>query len=303
MTDTTLMPPTRLLLNPGAGSAEDGIESLMEWIDAHEAVRLQSPQGPEATRRLAREAAAAGQRVIAAGGDGTVHTVVQGLMDAAVSDGVQPVLGILPLGTGNDLARSVGLPGDIDDALAVLRRGRLRDLDVIRCDFGRTLYVANAVNGGFGVRVSESTTSELKSLWGALAYLAGGFAAMFEEIEPFHLTLELDGETHTFDDAANLVIANGRYVAGGVCAAPHAESNDGKLDVIVLRRIDGLARADLAAQLLGGDYTQNDAVEWFRGQHLTLTADPALPLSLDGEVERASHATFHVLPAALRIIL
>ncbi|TVR67257.1 MAG: hypothetical protein EA422_00575, partial [Gemmatimonadales bacterium] len=208
------MPPseTLIILNPAAGDKAHP-DLVEDWARTHPHVGLQRTRGPGDARRLAREAATQGMGLIAAaGGDGTVNEVAVGILEAEPR---RSHLGILPLGTGNDLARTLEIPLDLHQALALLERhGRERDLDVleVRLDDEAPRFVLNAVTGGFAGELTESLTDQVKEAWGPLSYLRSGME-LWGDRSTWNVEVEAPEGGGRFQ-ALNLVVANGRSAGG-----------------------------------------------------------------------------------------
>lgn len=304
--------PTCLILNPNSGTAAAG-SAMRQWALALPDVRLCVTEGPGHGKELARDAVERGERVIAGGGDGTVHEVVQGMLvgfDGDEPDADAPELGVMPLGTGNDLTRSLGIPLDPELALSALSTCVARPIDVIEVrlgpadseSFGAPIYCVNAATGGFAGRVAQDADTH-KNAWGPLAYLRGGLGNLLDESNLYALELTLDEQTPLRLDMANLVVANGRFAAKGVSIAPQAELDDGLFDVVYVDRDTLATRAAISAALVVGDYTLADDVHTIRGSRLRLRSDPPVPFSFDGELSgEHSELLFTLLPRALSIL-
>ena len=294
----------RVLYNGNAGSAPEADIDALRTLPG---VDLVACEDPDDTIDAAADAAHAGHDlVIAAGGDGTVHLVANGLMKAGTDARTRPALGVFPLGTGNDLARTLGLELDASpiEALDALRRAPLRPLDLIRVKHpgseGKTDHAVNVCAGGFSGEVDEALTDEMKSTWGPLAYLLGA-AKVIPELEGYETRISWDGGPEEAVDAFNVVIANGRTAGGGTPVAPRASIEDGLLDVVVIRSGDGLDVARLAARALAGNYLDDDHVVFNRVSQLTVTARPGMWFNVDGELRTKDPVTFEVVPSALRV--
>ena len=287
----------RVLFNPHAGSA-DAADALHEAIRATPDAELLVCQAPGDGTRLAAEAVAAGCRlVVAAGGDGTVNEVLNGLAE----DFGAAVLGVVPLGTGNDFARTLALPEDPVQAFQTAMRGARRALDVIRVESrGEAVYAVNACAGGFTGEVGEAMTDELKETWGPLAYLIGAARAL-PDLEGYETRVAWeDGPFETLD-ALSIIVANGRTAAGGLPAAPRASPEDGLLDVVVIQNGSGVELARLAAAALVGDYLGSDQVVYRRVRSLRVAAQPGMWFNVDGELLTKEPVRFEVVPRALRV--
>src|ERR1700730_2456261 len=200
-----------VILNPRAGKAQD-IEAIRK-----ELAQLQ-PAVVHTTKKAGDAAVFAGKAVrakckylIAAGGDGTLNEVING-----VARHVNEVrVGLLPLGTGNDFARSLKLPTTIAENIAILRAGKKRQVDLVRVRSDRIVYFVNVSAGGFSGLVDEKLTPEIKRTWGPLAYVRSAAAAL-PQLHAYRTRVELaDGETLALD-LYNMIVANGIYVAGGM---------------------------------------------------------------------------------------
>lgn len=287
-----------VLFNANAGTADQG-ETLRAWaaLRAHELIETESAAQ---SRDLARGAARAGRTVIAAGGDGTIHSVVNGLLSAEAER--PPTLGIFPLGTGNDLARSLGLPAEPEAVLKLFDQGYAHPLDAFRATLGeRIRYGANVASLGLGGQLAQAVTSELKQRWGPLAYVLTGVSEA-AGAEAFPLRLKVDGR-ELEEQALGVLVANGRYAAGGFQVAPHAKIDDGLLEVIVVKPEGFVDRAVVAALLIAGDYTSSDSVLSLRARRVEITPPPGLSFNLDGECEGGGACLIEVLPGALRVLV
>lgn len=252
-------------------------------------------------RRIAADAARAGCRlVVAAGGDGTVNSVVNGLMEV---DAPRPALGVLPVGTGNDLARSLGIPRGVHRAVEELERRIVREMDVLRVVQGELRYCANVSAGGFSGRVDESLTDETKESWGPLAYLRTAVGEL-REMETYEAVLEIDGGREVLElSAMNVVVANARYAAAGVPVAPDALLDDGALDVVVLASA-ALPRLGIAvARMAAGRHLEHELVTAFRAASVAVTSEPDMWFNVDGELLGRGPTRFDVLPGALPVLV
>lgn len=251
--------------------------------------------------RAARSAADDGfDTVVAAGGDGTVTEVVDGL----AAGGARARLGILPLGTGNDLARALAIPLDVDAAVATLAEGNERTIDLIevRASGAAPTLAANVAAGGFSGRVDEEMTAEAKDRWGTLAYVLGAMKVL-PDLSGYRTTIAWDDGEAEEIDALAVLVANGRSVAGGRVVAPLASLEDGLLDVIVLRQGSLLDLAGVAARLALGTFLESDAVDMRRARALHVESTPPMRFNVDGELLPEGPVTFRVVPHALRVIV
>jgi diacylglycerol kinase (ATP) len=288
-----------VILNASAGSAASATD-LKARLASRPDVRLCEPDFAEEVRACVAGALADGcDTVVAAGGDGTIHTVV----NALAADPGRARLGILPLGTGNDLARTLAIPSDPAAALALLGRGAERRIDLVRvATGGRSLYCVNVAAGGFSGQMEESLTDEVKAWWGPLAYLRGA-ANVLPNLAGYRTTLRLDEGVVARVEALNVLVANGRTAAGGFRVAPTANPEDGLLDVVTVCYRPLLDLAGVAALLLAGDYTSSDYVLHQRARRVEVASRPGMWFSVDGELVGNEPATFTVEPRALRVVV
>ena len=241
--------------------------------------------------------------LIVAGGDGTVNDVVNGLGRADFPDGV--TLGILPAGTGNDLAATLCIPEDPELAEDVIRQNRIRTLDVARVrseGVGERFFI-NVATGGLGAEISSVNDEELKKRWGKLSYLR----ASLEVARNFNvreLSLYLDGEERRVK-AVNVAVGNCRYTGGGWPATPKANPEDGLLDVVVIETLVAGELFDLASAVLAeSSYLDKEGVIFVRAKEIRAeTQPPGLEFTADGEVLGNEPAQFSVLPQTLKVIV
>jgi diacylglycerol kinase (ATP) len=287
-----------VLFNPNAGSAGQ-LDALRELLLARPGITLLEPGSGDELVTMTAEAARGGFDLIAvAGGDGSVHGVVNGLMEVDH----RPPLAVLPLGTGNDLCRTLAIPLDPAGAVAALDRRKVKRIDVVRVEGAGSPYAVNAITGGFSGQVAKDVTKDLKAAWGPLAYLRGAAGPIIERAG-YTLTVRFDGrEPETFH-ALNLVVANGRTAAGGVLVAPRADPEDGKLDVLIVRHGDFADLSVVTARLMAGDYHVDETVVHRTARRVEVESDPPLPVSVDGELTEGRRFVFACVNRALPVVV
>jgi diacylglycerol kinase (ATP) len=289
---------TLVICNPAAGGAGDRRTLASKLRDGLGAVvRVTGKKGDAA--RLARGAVAKGfDFVIAAGGDGTLNEVVNGI--ATKAGAVQ--IGLLPLGTGNDFARVLKLPSAIDDNIDILRAQRTKAIDLVRLKSDRVRYFVNVSAGGFSGLVDEKLTPEIKQTWGPLAYVRSAAAAL-PELHAYRSKVVLDGTERFSVDLYNVIVGNGRYVAGGLPVAPEADPSDGQLDVILISKCSTTDLVVLAAQMLVGKHLSSDGVVFRRAAKISIRSRPGMWFNTDGEMVGNEPAVFQVMPGALNFVV
>jgi diacylglycerol kinase (ATP) len=307
----------RVLMNPNAGSAhkrQQLKDSLAALADLGWKVALRETESAEEAIELARDAAQSNiDLVAAAGGDGAIHSVLHGMMQvweeqaekggAGHSKSLRTGLAVIPMGTGNDLARTLGLPLDVEQAVAAMADPRTRFVDVIRIQAeGRREHFINVAAGGNSGAVAEAMTEELKQAWGAWCYVRGALDVL-TDLQPYRVELDLDGRRIGPLEALNVVLANGRTVAGGVRVAPRANPEDGLVDVVVVQNASLLETASVAAEFFLGDYLEHESVLFDRARRVELFSEPPMTFSADGELITGHRFVFDVLPQAIPVVV
>lgn len=287
-----------VILNPHAGTAGD-VQALETELRRLGNVTLRITKNPGDAQRMAREAIEQGcTQVVAAGGDGTINEVVNGL----AHDFSQARLGVIPLGTGNDFVRSIGIPNDRAEAVRILAEGVTRELDVVCVSSDQTRYFINVSAGGFSGLVDERLTDEMKRAWGPMAYLRSAAAAL-PDLTDYHTQIAFDEDELVETKVYNLVIANARYVAGGIPIAPEAQLDDGLVDVLIVPTASMPKLALLVPQILLGQHLDSELITFRRAHKLRVDSRPRMWFNADGELVGNEPSTFEVLPKALKVIV
>jgi diacylglycerol kinase (ATP) len=292
------MAKTCIILNPSAGSITDLDEVTAKLRRLPNAeIRLTTRRGSAA--RFAKTAIKKGRdMIVAAGGDGTLNEVINGIGENLGAAQV----GLLPLGTGNDFARSIEMPVDLEAAIEVIRTGQTREVDLVRVTSDEVRYFVNVSAGGFSGLVNEKLTPALKKTWGPLAYLRSAAAAL-PELRAYRTTLALDNAESITMELYNVVVANGRYVAAGRLIAPDAAIDDGLLDVVLIPERPASELALVVAQIALGTHLSSAAVVHRRAAKLTVNSKPGMWFNVDGELVGNEPATFEIVPRALRFVV
>lgn len=258
--------------------------------------REMAPTLREDLRRCGVETTDAGAReasnvdcVISAGGDGTLTRA----MARAIELGVP--IGLVPLGTFNDLARTLNVPFDVAEACATIGAGRTRTIDVARVN---GMYYASEASIGVSSRIARIQTSGDKRRFGTLAVIATAFQA-FRYARPMHVALSFDGKTERFK-TVQLTVANSHRF-GGVFNVADAAIDDGWLDVYSVE-IDNAAEAlSVARAVLSGKRQDAPGLRTYRSTAFHVYTRRSHRISADGEPAGETPATFEVLPKALRV--
>lgn len=258
---------------------------------------------PGDARRLAAEAVADGfELIVAAGGDGTVNEVLNGIGDAP--KGFQQArLGVLPLGTVNVFAREIRLPLRIERAWQTLQRGKETRLDLPGVEFSvngvrRRQCFVQLAGAGFDARAIELVTWPLKKKYGPLAYVIAGMKALRERLPK--IAARVDGQNVTGE---LILIGNGRYYGGPLKIFPQADLRDGLLEVCVFPRANWLTLLRCAPGLLTRQKLSTNAAQCFRVATFELSSDIPASFELDGEWVGHLPAAFSVARQQLRVIV
>ena len=290
----------RVICNPTSGGSAYDPDEIRDELDGLDLDWIET-KGPEDAIQAAQDWREG--LLIVAGGDGTVNDVVNGLGRAGFPDGV--TLGILPAGTGNDLAATLRIPEDSELAEDVIRQNRIRTLDVARVrseGVGERFFI-NVATGGLGAEISSVNDEELKKRWGKLSYLRASLEVA-RNFDVRELSLYLDGEERRVD-AVNIAVGNCRYTGGGWPATPKANPEDGLLDVVVIETLVAGELFDLAPAVLAeSTYLDKEGVLFVRAKEIRVeTQPPGLEFTADGEVIGNEPAQFSVLPQTLKVIV
>lgn len=289
-----------LLINPAARHGETAalvpaIESLLAGM-AHDTIVTESPG--HATR-LAADASRYGL-VVAAGGDGTVHEVLNGLMSIPAES--RPALGLIPTGSGNDTRRTLGIPDDLTRAALVLGTGTRRRFDVGLCN---GVHFNNSFAAGLDAKVTAKAveykvTKGRDGLW---LYLTALLNVLFNDLGSFKLSISFDGQPPEEHDTLIVAVTNGPTYGGGFFITPDAIADDGLFDVCM---IDPLSLPEALCRLpfvIAGKHTRMRPVHMRRHASLVIESPTPLPAQIDGEVLLESRYEITMLPAAIECVV
>jgi diacylglycerol kinase (ATP) len=292
---------TCVIFNPVARGNK--AHHFRKWLNgvAFECTLKPTTQAGEA-RRLGAEAVAENfELIIAAGGDGTVNEVLNGIGDSP--NGFDRArLGVLPLGTVNVFAREIGLPLKVSEAWKVLQAGKERLIDVPMVEFGNNgsaarRYFVQLAGAGLDARAIELVSWKHKKQVGPLAYVIAGLKALREK-HP-HITVRAEGQ----EFSGQLVLTgNGRYYGGSFAVFPEAKLEDGYMDVCCLPRTNFPTLLRIAPGVLFTGRLPENQVRRVRTKKFELTAESQAAFELDGEWVGHLPATFSMSPQKVRVI-
>lgn len=231
------------------------------------------------------------QMVIIGGGDGTVNAALAKLYE------YQLCFAILPLGTANDLARTLAIPADINSAFDVIaQNNRCR----INLGTVNEKYFLNVAHIGLGVKVTKELTPELKKKWGVFSYLKAIFSA-FNRHKKFRVILQSGSNTRSMK-SIQLAVGNGRYYGGGNVIDEHSEIDDGQLCLYSIYPLTFWQMLTCAPLLRFGKHKLTNKTLTLSNQKLTISTIPSLEIHADGEHITNTPAHFEVIPHALEVI-
>ena len=284
-----------LVLNPHSRHGDSGHETLLATLERMgvelvEQAPIDPQRLPEALRRL-ETPHAQNDRILVGGGDGTINRLLPRLLEAAL-----PV-GIIPLGTANDLALTLGIPEDPAEAVRIAVTGRPVPIDLGRVN--GELY-ANVASIGLGPKVTEQLSADLKQSLGVLGYPRALLSA-YRESKPFHCRISVDGGPEKRLRTIHLAVGNGRFYGGGTTVFEDAAIDDRRLDLFSLSPMPLWRLLLVAPWLKYGRYRELEEVWTGHGSRIRVTTSRKLAVSADGELVSETPADFELLPGALRI--
>src|SRR5512140_2586406 len=303
-----MSPKVKIILNPMADMrnawkvANDLRPIIAEYGDADWSGTVYPTHATE----IARQAAEQGyERVIAMGGDGTVHEVVNGIMQ--VPPERRPVLGVVPVGSGNDFAHVLGVPLQPDRALACALSGApcSIDLGVMTDEHGRKEYFDNTLGIGFDAVVTIRS-HRLPVVRGFLMYLTAVIQTIILNHDPALMQMETDGKKW---EQSNLLLTmcNGPREGGGFMIAPEAKIDDGVLHYAMIKKVSRLMMFRLIPEVMKGTHGRFKQVTMGSCKRMSVASDRPMYIHTDGEIYSGfgtdvRKVTFEVLPNALKVV-
>ena len=298
--------PLVLIVNPRAGRGKVGAAlPKIERILNEEGLgyRIVRTTHPGHATHAARDALVDGERyLVAAGGDGTVHEVVNGMLAGDQPIAPDAVLGVVAAGSGCDFVRSFGLPGDAARAARHLAGDSVRHIDVgkVTCTAGTaeiTRYFPNIAEAGLGGAV-VARAARLPAFLGSAKYFCGFWLAL-PGFRPGTVRLDADGQAFQWR-AHNVVVANCRFYGGGMRISPRSEPDDGVLDVLVMvgPKSDAFT---MVPKIYRGTHLPHHNIVELRAGRVQVDADLPFQIEADGEILGTTPATFEVIRSPIRV--
>ncbi|MEP6894656.1 MAG: diacylglycerol kinase family protein [Chloroflexota bacterium] len=299
----------KIILNPMAdmGNAWRVARDLRSITEQHGGVDWSGTVYPGHAIELAKQAGEQGyDMVIAMGGDGTVHEVMNGIMQ--VPENKRPILGVVPVGSGNDFAHAIGISKHSDHALTRALEGDLStvDLGLMTADDGRKEYFDNTLGIGFDTIVTIRS-HRLPLLRGFLMYLAAVIQTILLNHNPIHVKIETD--TETLDEHVLMTtLCNGGREGGGFMFSPDSKMTDGIMEFLLVRKVSRPMMFRLLPEFMNGTHRRfTKQIRMGACKKLSITADRPMYIHADGEIFSSfgsdiRKATFEILPNALKVV-
>lgn len=280
-----------LLLNPRARRGSEGPHEIAAGLrGAGLDLVVEPSDDPAACPDLIGRHAQSVDRVIVAGGDGSINSAVQVLVDVGLP------LAIIPLGTANNLARTVGVPLDLEDAIATAAGTRRRAVDLGRVN-GHWFCTTASI--GLSVQIAEELSPDSKQRWGPVAYALTALRVI-RRSRPFHADITwAGGARHT--RTVQIVVGNGRHYGAALSVTRDATIDDARLDLYSLEVNHWWELLRLAPHLKSGTHVERREVEHLRARAFEIRTRRPMPINFDGELGAETPARFEVVPGALEI--
>ncbi|MEN6358196.1 MAG: diacylglycerol kinase family protein [Armatimonadota bacterium] len=288
-----------LIINPisGQGKAAREKRKLLDYASAAAHMRTVITSGPDDAAETAQKAAHDGyDLIIAAGGDGTINQVINGIGDIGIP------LGIVPLGTGNVLAHDLGIPiHNTEKALEIIRRGKTRRVDVAKTNTRRFILMAGL---GFDAAVIDSVSPKVKDVFGTMAY-APAIIEQLVKFTPARFRLTFNDKSVYETEAYAVIAANCGTYAYNFKIARQAIFDDGLLDIMVFEA-GALTAINLVGQALDTIFQgtiAHPSTSYFRAAKVRVESEPSVRMQLDGDLHGESGVDIEVVPKALSLIV
>jgi diacylglycerol kinase (ATP) len=298
----------KVIVNPAAGAGKTAhLWPLISNIFKDNGMRFEHrmTEAPGHAIELAREAAQQGYEwVVAVGGDGTIHEIVNGLY--ASGNMKDSFLGIVSTGTGADYIRTLGVPRAYEDACKLFAEPKIRsvDLGIVECrrhgGKAERIFV-NFAGAGFDAEIVRRTKTQFKSMGALPAYLLGALTTL-ATYRNKDVHLKLDG-VEMDKRVCTVIMNNGRYGGGGMNTAPNAELSDGLFDVLI---VDDISKPDFLVslpRLYKGTHLTHPRVFMKHAKEIEIYSKQKMALQADGELIGEVPARVRILPSALKIIV
>jgi len=300
-----------VIINPASASGKTGqrqahILSILERIFGKDYSLCVTTQPLEATSSARKAALAGCSLIIAAGGDGTIQEVVNGLFSGGKPLSPYCSLGIINSGTGQGFAQSLGLPADIESQSESIGNGQTRLIDIGRAIFSNgngsyvERYFVNECQAGIGGEVVKRIRPGHKKIGGLLAFGVSTLATALNYPNR-RISVSVDGGAKTSGRFIGIVAANGNFMAGGMKLAPQAKVEDGLLDILFIHEQTLGERLRNFPKIYSGSHVASPKFSYFKAKSISLASEEDVSLEADGELWGYLPCRIEVLPASLNV--
>lgn len=281
------------LVNRGARNGEAQREQSLEQLRASGLEPIEATtKSPADISEAIRQHRDRVDLVIVGGGDGALNAAAEGLVDTGLP------LGILPLGTANDLARTLGIAPDISQACKIIAEGHRKRIDL---GWVNGKHFFNVASIGLTVQITRELSRETKSRWGVLAYPLTALRVLWKA-RPFRAEIWADGTTHHVK-AVQIAVGNGRYYGGGLSIAEDAAIDDGWLDLYAAEVSHWWQVLALLPSLRTGAFNERTDVKNLRSREFKITTRRTRQATADGEIVSATPLHFRMVPRAVEVFV
>ena len=286
-----------VILNPNARhgrAAEDEAEAVRTLADLGVDFDLVKTSGPGDATSMAQSAAEQGYDVVCAmGGDGTVNEVINGIARTGAA------LGVIPVGTGNDFARNLGVPrGNVAAACRILARGQRRPMDLCRMN---DRYFASTFGAGFDARVCKAASERFKRFGGIWTYLFAIMSVIWS-FRPVPMRIVADGREISKSPLL-VAVTNGKSCGGGMHICPDAEIDDGLFDVCIVDNVPILKFLYSFPRVIRGTHVTMPEVEMLRARSVHISCSRMETYHVDGEVFEADDMELALVPGGIDVVV
>ncbi len=300
----------KFIVNPAAASGKCGWEwgrVRQELEKVVGKVESEFTSGPTIATILTRRAIEDHfEMIVAVGGDGTISEVVNGFFENDQPLNPEAILGSVPLGNGSDFVRSLGYPQEWEKAIqkfadantALMDLGRYRCLGTRGEELDR--YFANVADIGLGGETAASVKGQSGLFGGKVKFFLGAVKAL-TKYKNRNITFRLDEEPAKEQTVSSIVVANGQFFGGGMWIAPHAKLDDGKLDVLVIDRMEAMEAYKKMQNYYNGSHLQDPAVKYRQVATVHMDSSEQVVLYVDGEPLGRLPCSFSVRPQSIRV--
>ncbi|MBN3889631.1 MAG: lipid kinase [Nostoc sp. JL31] len=282
-----------LLVNRHARQGQKGLSEAIQYLKTLEFDLIEeSTEDPQHLAEVILRYKYQVDLIIIGGGDGTLNAAVDALIET------QLPLGILPLGTANDLARTLGIPNSLNEACKIIGDGHLQRID-LGCVNGKHFF--NVASMGLSVKITQRLTKEVKRRWGVFAYAATALQVLLEA-RPFTAEIAINGELVRVK-TVQIAVGNGRYYGGGMAVADDATIDDQRLDLYSLEIEHWWQVILLLPAMRRGRHIHWQSVRSLQGQEIEVHTRKPRPINTDGEITTYTPAHFRVIPKAIAVFV